>query len=116
MPRIRLPRILAAVLAAALLVGVGGVIAVKATKHQEGPCPGTDVSALPISYAQAQSLALAHTPGTVWEMKLDCENGRTAYEVTVAAQAGGRPVEVELDATTGTVLKVETDSRPFGGR
>src|SRR5688572_31602117 len=116
MPRLRAPRIPVAGLAAAVLIGVGGIGAVKATKLQDGPCPGTDASALPISYAQAQSLALAHTPGTVWEMKLDCEQGRTAYEVTVEPQAGGRQVELYLDATTGTVLKVETDGRRFGGR
>jgi uncharacterized membrane protein YkoI len=68
-----------------------------------------DANALSISYEQAQSIAVGQVPGAVHEIKLECEHGRTIYKVELLPQAGGRQVEIEIDATSGAVLKVETD-------
>ena len=108
MRRTRFQRLLGAALAATLLLG--GASAMGATTvAASAPCQGVDANALPISYEQAQSIALAQVPGAVHEIKLECENGRTIYEVEVQPQAGGRQMEIEIDATSGAVLKVEPD-------
>jgi uncharacterized membrane protein YkoI len=108
MRRIR-PRLLAILLASAVLVVAAGALVARAAHHGDGPCPGTDANALPVTLAQAQSIALAQVAGAVWEIKLDCENQRTIYEMEVQPQAGGRQMKVEIDAVTGTQHKVEAD-------
>jgi uncharacterized membrane protein YkoI len=103
------PRLLGILLASGVLVVAAGALVARAAHHDDGPCPGTDANTLPITLAQAQSIALAQVAGAVWELKLDCENGRTTYEMEVQPQAGGRQMKVEIDAATGSVLKIEAD-------
>jgi len=103
------PRALGITLAALLLLGGAGARLTTRAIASDGPCPGVDANALPVSNEQAQSIAQAQIPGTVREIKLECEDGRTIYEVELQPQAGGREMEVEIDATSGVVLKVEED-------
>jgi uncharacterized membrane protein YkoI len=108
--RLTNPRlILGAVLAAIVVIGGAGTMALMTANASDGPCQGVDAATLPISNEQAQSIAVAQVAGAVREIKLDCENSRTIYEVEVQPQAGGRQMEIEIDATSGAVLKVEAD-------
>ncbi len=83
MRRMISPRVLGAVLAATLLIGGAGAIVAMSAQASDGPCQGVDATTLPGSNEQAQGIALAQVPGVVREIKLDCEDGRTIYEVDV---------------------------------
>jgi uncharacterized membrane protein YkoI len=61
---------------------------------------------LPLSKILA--LAAARAPGDVIKVELEDEKGRLIYEVKMLG-TDGRVREVELDAKTGAVLKVEDD-------
>jgi hypothetical protein len=65
---------------------------------------------------QARAAALAHLGGgTVLEVELENERGRTAYEVEVR-QANGQVVEVQVDSTSGAVLGSDVDDNDGPGR
>lgn len=49
-----------------------------------------------------------HLPGDVLEVELEDDKGRFIYEVKVLG-VNGRVREVEIDARTGAVLKIEDD-------
>lgn len=61
-----------------------------------------------LSAQEAVEEALHAVPGAVVEMDLDTEDSVLVWEVQVDADAGGR-YELDLDATTGDVLKQEFD-------
>lgn len=54
------------------------------------------------------SIAAARAPGDVIKVELEDEKGRLIYEVKLLGK-DGRVREVELDAKSGAVLKVEDD-------
>lgn len=58
--------------------------------------------------AKILAAATAKAPGDVIKVELEDDNGRLIYEVKLLGK-DGRVREVELDARTGTVLKVEDD-------
>ena len=47
-------------------------------------------------------------PGEIIEIELDDEDGRYIYEVEVIAEDGSE-IELEIDASTGEVLKADVD-------
>lgn len=57
---------------------------------------------------QVLSLATAQVPGDVLKVKLERESWGFKYEVKVLAK-NGRVREVEIDAKTGKLLKIEDD-------
>ena len=58
----------------------------------------------------ARSLVLARIPGaTIVEFQRDTDDGRTVYEGESVLD--GREYEFEIDATTGEIIKWETDNR-----
>lgn len=67
----------------------------------------------PIWYAQtisrttAVQIAQQHVQGQVVNVQLDRENGRLVYEVYIGNAYG--IYEVDVDAYTGEVLKIERD-------
>jgi uncharacterized membrane protein YkoI len=61
---------------------------------------------LPLSRIVA--ITLAEVPGDVIKVKLEHDDGRIVYEIKVLTPRG-RVREVELDARTGTILKIEND-------
>jgi len=65
-----------------------------------------------ISPDQARAAAVASVPGTVQATRLERERGQVVYEVTVQPAAGGQAMDVQVDATNGSVLK----SEPAGQR
>lgn len=61
-----------------------------------------------ISIEDAMSIATGYVPGEVVKVELETENGMLIYEVKVATAQGIR-YEIEIDAQTGRILKVELD-------
>ncbi len=59
-----------------------------------------------ISPDQATSIALASLPGTVQGLRMERDEGRVVYEVVVQPRAGALS-DVQVDATSGQVLKTE---------
>jgi uncharacterized membrane protein YkoI len=51
---------------------------------------------------------LATAPGDILEVDLDEKDGRPVYEFKILS-ATGRVLEVEVDAVTGAILKLEQD-------
>lgn len=56
---------------------------------------------------QAANIAAKHVQGTVEEIELDKDDGRFIYEIELRTKRG--EVEVELDAYSGKILKVDYD-------
>lgn len=54
------------------------------------------------------TIATGKVPGDVLEVELEDEHGRLIYDLKILAR-NGRVREVEIDAKTGAVLKVEDD-------
>jgi uncharacterized membrane protein YkoI len=48
-------------------------------------------------------------PGSVKGTALEREDGRVVYEVEIRSQAGGKDMEVFVDAATGEMLKTPAD-------
>lgn len=53
-------------------------------------------------------LAQARVPGEVVKVELEHEDGRLIYEIKILTR-NGRLREVELDARTGALIKIEDD-------
>ncbi|HEX4916705.1 MAG TPA: PepSY domain-containing protein [Limnobacter sp.] len=63
-----------------------------------------------ISAEQAKTLALKEAPGVVTELELDDRDFAKGWKWEVeVVNAEGKEVEVDLDAKTGQVLKVDKD-------
>jgi uncharacterized membrane protein YkoI len=58
-----------------------------------------------ITREQAGNAALAAVPGAIQRTRLERDSGKVVYEVTVQAASGGTLTDVEVDATSGQVLK-----------
>ena len=59
---------------------------------------------------QAEAFALAAVPGSIKETELEREDGRVVYEVEIRPQAGGKDMDVFVDAATGAIVKTDEDS------
>ncbi|MEU5987955.1 PepSY domain-containing protein [Spirillospora sp. NPDC047418] len=110
--------LLVTVVAAGVLAG-GGATAAVAASHDDDPAPRANPAgerhddAAPktaVSLAQAVDAALKAAPGTVAEIELDDEHGRTAWEVDIVA-ANGERRDVTVDAADGKVLTNRADDR-----
>lgn len=62
-----------------------------------------------ISSQQAQQIAFSRVPGQIIHVDLDMENGILVYEVYILT-AENRVYEVEINAKTGRILKVEQEN------
>jgi uncharacterized membrane protein YkoI len=58
--------------------------------------------------AKVLGMASRHVPGDIVEVELERENGRFIYEVKILS-SNGRLREVELDARTGALVKIEDE-------
>jgi len=78
------------------------------------PAPSTTSSApstpapSSVTAAQAASIAVRTSPGTVGEVEQDVESTGTVFDVKIQ-HADGSETTVEVDATTGRVISSETD-------
>ncbi len=89
----------------ALTVLAGTVAGAALAGESKAPPNAADAK---ISQDQAEKIALAKVPGDVKEAELEKENGRLVWSFDIA-QAGSGVMDVEIDAQTGEVLKVEKD-------
>jgi uncharacterized membrane protein YkoI len=65
---------------------------------------------LPVTMDTARQTALAQVAGNIEEEELEEEDGRWVYEFDIRpVTTGAAKQEVVVDATTGAVVKVETD-------
>ena len=99
------PRISRALLAVGIVVsGVGAMPGSAAA----GPQADCDASQAHISFDEAGRIALnAVSANIVREIELDCENGRLVYEVEVYRQADNEDFDIDVDAVTSAVLKID---------
>ncbi|MFA1543018.1 PepSY domain-containing protein [Actinomadura monticuli] len=112
-------RLLVTAVAAGVLAG-GGTTAAFAVAHAD-PSPSAspsdgrhdgrpEAAEAAVSIAQAADAALKAVPGTVAEVELEDENGRTVWEVDVLSGSGERR-DVTVDAGDGKVLANRADDR-----
>ena len=86
--------------ALASLIAAGGMIGTVSAQ--------TAASETALSEAEVIAIALAEVPGEVQEVEFETEDGMEIYEIEIMT-ADGTEVEVEIDATTGDVLEIETE-------
>ena len=61
-----------------------------------------------ISIGDAMSIAMEQIPGEIVKIELDTENGILVYEVDIMT-AQGIKYEMEIDAQTGRIVKINRD-------
>jgi uncharacterized membrane protein YkoI len=100
--------VVAAVLTAMLLstLAVSGARASDKADHEQARAAVQAGEVLPLP-TLLQKLQRTH-PGQVLELELERDDGRWLYEVKLL-QANGRLLKLELDASTGQVLKVKRE-------
>lgn len=62
-----------------------------------------------ISMKKAEEIALTEVEGTIESVELEKDDGKVKYEIDIRDQHGNDDIDVEIDATTGKVIKVERD-------
>ena len=67
----------------------------------------SDSSDVAITHEAAIEIALKEAAGTVTEIELERDNGRTYYEIEI--EEGTKEVDIEVDAKSGAVLSGDKD-------
>jgi uncharacterized membrane protein YkoI len=67
-----------------------------------------DRASIKFTFADARKIALQRVPGKITDQELEKENGRLQYAFEIVT-AEGKSFDVEIDAITGEVLKVEDE-------
>ncbi len=67
-----------------------------------------DKLSIKLSLADARKIALERVPGKIVDAELEKENGRLQYAFEICT-AEGKCFDVEIDAITGEILKVEDE-------
>ncbi|MFC4801325.1 PepSY domain-containing protein [Neobacillus sp. GCM10023253] len=100
-------------LTGSLLTGGLGASAYALTNHQQTAAQ-TNETVKTISEIKAKEIALgASKGGLVTKCELDQDNGMTKYEITIIKQ--NEEFEVEVNAETGKVLKLEQELQDKAG-
>jgi len=89
----------------------GGLISTAFVAHAHKRDHSQDVQAVStasVSINKAVEIALAAVPGSVTEAEFEVEDGKSIWEVEVL-DANQQMFEIEIDATSGEVLKQELD-------
>jgi uncharacterized membrane protein YkoI len=92
---------------ASIVIALAGACGSSAPKQKQPP-----PADLPVSLETARATALAQVQGqwTIEEEDLDDKKGRWVYEFDLRpTTVGMAKKEIEVDATTGAVVKVEDD-------
>ncbi|MBS4222988.1 PepSY domain-containing protein [Lederbergia citrea] len=85
------------------MVILGGAVGAGAVSNS---APNVEKSAA-ISEEKAKEIAIKETGATFKSIELDKEDGRLIYEIDLVN--GNEEVDVDIDATTGNVIKAERD-------
>ncbi len=67
-----------------------------------------DREKIKITVEQARKTALERVSGTIIEEEIEKENGKIVYSIEVK-EANGKVFDVEVDAETGVIVKVEQE-------
>ena len=94
--------------ATAFIIGGGFSYVAYAQTVEENQIQAELAKQAKVTEEAAIKIALEQIPGTVEEVELEDENGTIVYEIEIRAEDGTEQ-EVEIDATTGEVVKVEAE-------
>lgn len=70
-------------------------------------------AATPLTFEQAQVIALAKVPGTILETERSIHNGAVVFEFEIE-QPNGRVMEIEIDSATGKILELKVERMQQG--
>lgn len=102
---------------ATLIAGLafaGGTLAAQSTQDTGAVTrnvPDSLVSKAKVNEDSARAVALKRVPGTVRGVMLEQERGRLMWEFTIQRQGRKSMSEVEVNANTGKVIRVEAARR-----
>lgn len=103
------PWLLSRRLAGAL--AVGGLALAAAGCASEGPAQAALMAQAKITRQQAQQLALSHAPGSILKAdELENSTGQLIWWFDLVAPGSGRLTSVSVDAITGGVISVSTET------
>ena len=92
----------------AVIIGGGFSFVAYAQTAEENQIQAELAKQATVTEEAAIKIALEQVPGTVEEVELEDENGTIIYEIEIKAEDGTEQ-EVDIDATTGDVVKVEAE-------
>ncbi len=97
-------------LAAALALSAvaGPALSGESKKHDHDAARAALAQGAILSLPRVLAIAGREVPGDVLKVELEDDDGRLIYDLKILAR-NGRVREVEIDAKTGAVLKVEDD-------
>ncbi|MBB3111313.1 putative membrane protein YkoI [Paenibacillus phyllosphaerae] len=84
------------IVAVALVGGAGGAIAAESAGY--------------IGKEKAKAIALKQVPGTVEDVDFERERGKSFYEVEIRKANGAGEADLDIDAVSGAVLRVDHDN------
>lgn len=90
------------------LLTVLTILALSSGSIEMGQAVESPVIAQAISIDQAKSIALQQVPGRIVHIDLDRDDGILKYEIIVITKQN-EVYEVEINANTGKVIKVEKE-------
>jgi uncharacterized membrane protein YkoI len=77
-------------------------------EEDEDDITEADRASIKFSFADARKIALQRVPGKITDQELEKEKGRLQYAFEIVT-ADGKSFDVEIDAITGEILKVEDE-------
>ena len=102
-------KLLPAVLAAAAILGAAQpAFAGDSKKHDHDAARAALAQGAILPLPRILAIAGQRVPGDVLKVELEDDDGRLIYDLKILAR-NGRVREVEIDAKTGAILKVEDD-------
>jgi uncharacterized membrane protein YkoI len=99
--------------ATAVIIGGGFSYVAYAQTSEENQIQAELAKQAKVTEEEAIKIALEEVPGTVEKVELEDEDGTIVYEIEIRAEDGTEQ-EVEIDATTGDVVKVEAEDDEEG--
>jgi len=93
-----------------LIIGVTGVVLLGGALGVGAFSDGTQEKASNlISTKKAEEIAVTEVEGTVESVELEKDDGKLKYEVDLHDQNGNDDIDVDIDASSGEVIKVDRD-------
>lgn len=87
---------------------LAGILAVGGVAAASGSPAAEPIKEPVLSYEEVSGIAQQHAPGEVTEVELDREQGRVVYDIEL--QDPTIQTDLEVDAQTGDVLKIEKEA------
>lgn len=103
-----IPVAFAAALALALCAAAGPALSGESKKHDHDAARAALAKGAILPLPRVLAIAGKEVPGDVLKVELEDDDGRLIYDLKILSR-NGRIREVEIDAKTGAILKVEDD-------